>query len=266
MSCFIYWDKISEIAEKLKEFNNLNIDNLPIEKIIPLLDSIEEIAHDNTIDFDSAKHILNHEKMGAELNIIRKFYVQIGMKLETEKALELLESDDPWKALESFYFYQRYEKLIRNEATLSQLYSLENMVFIGGGPLPLTLIMINQLFGLNCTSIELSPEIANISIRVLEKLGLNSEINVVCGDETELKNIGCDLVMIAALAEPKKRVFHNVKKFIRPNTKVVYRTYTGMRAILYAPVVEEDLEGFVTLDSVLPAGKVNNTSVLIKVK
>ncbi|PKL67926.1 MAG: methyltransferase [Methanobacteriales archaeon HGW-Methanobacteriales-1] len=264
MSCYVYWDKISDIAEKLKNFDNLN-NNFNIEKIIPLLDSIEEIAHDETIDFDSAKHILDHKKMGAELKLIRKFYVDVGMKLETEKALEILEADDPWKVLESFHFYKRYEKLIRNEAILSQLYGMENMVFIGGGPLPLTLIMINQFFGINGTSIELSPEIADISLRVLEKLGLDSEINVVCGDETKLKNIDCDMVMVAALAEPKKRVFSNVKKFTRPNAKIVYRTYTGMRAILYAPVTEEDLQGFVTLNSVLPSGKVNNTSVLIKV-
>jgi hypothetical protein len=37
-----------------------------------------------------------------------------------------------------------------------------------------------------------------------------------------------------------------------------------LRAILYAPVVSKDLTGFQEGARMLPTGKVNNTSVLIK--
>lgn len=70
--------------------------------------------------------------------------------------------------------------------------------------------------------------------------------------------------MVAALAEPKKRVFRNLRHLVTSETKILYRTYSGMRAILYAPVIEEDLIGFQELGRVLPTGKVNNTSVLIR--
>ena len=79
---------------------------------------VEEIAHDLTIDFDSAKHMLDDKKMNEALKIIRKFYVVLGTRLETEKAEEILQSDDPWTTMESFHFYDRYKGLIKNENQL----------------------------------------------------------------------------------------------------------------------------------------------------
>ncbi|MGP8188301.1 MAG: nicotianamine synthase family protein [Methanobacterium sp.] len=201
--------------------------------------------------------------MNDALKIIRGFYVEIGLKLETENAQEILKSENPWKTLKSFYFYERYEKLIQNENKLINFSQNEVVVFIGGGPLPLTLILLNKIFGVKGVSIELVPDIAEISRKILEKLDLTSKIKVISGDETELSLLDYDVVMVAALAEPKKRIFTNVKKEVEQFTQVIYRTYTGMRAILYSPVTEKAIQGFQEINRVLPPGKVNNTSILI---
>jgi hypothetical protein len=47
-------------------------------------------------------------------------------------------------------------------------------------------------------------QIAALFERVLDKLGLGSAIEVVCGNETALAGLEYDSVMVAALAEPKK--------------------------------------------------------------
>jgi hypothetical protein len=112
----------------------------------------------------------------------------------------------------------------------------------------------------------LLSKFAKLSERVLDKPGFGQEIEVVCGDETALSHLHYDGVMVAALAEPKKRVFRNVRRLVAPETKILYRTYSVMRAILYAPVTKEDLVGFQELDNILLTGKVNNTSVLIRKK
>ena len=70
--------------------------------------------------------------------------------------------------------------------------------------------------------------------------------------------------MIAAFAEPKDRVFANVWEVVDEKTPVLYRTYTGMRAILYSPVTNKDTRGFHQEVMLLPKGKTNNTSVLIR--
>jgi len=264
MSCYKYWDKIKAIANSLKEYQNYEPEERSLEEIITLLDSVEVIAHDLEIDFDSAKHILDDEQMNEALKIIRKFYVRLGARLETENAKAILKSDDPWKTLESFHFYPRYQSLIKNENQLVKFTPEQKVVFIGGGPLPLTLILFNKLYGSHCVSVEIQPEVAELSRQVLEKLGLESEIEVVEGDETSIKGIDYTVVMVAALAEPKERVFTNLWETVDTITPIIYRTYTGMRAILYSPVTEKATRGFHKEVMILPTGKVNNTSVLIR--
>ena len=82
MSCYKYWGKIEEIADKLSSYGDLDneglsaLDGTDIDEITMILDEIEVIAHDKEIDFDSAKHILDDEKMNKALQLIRKFYVK----------------------------------------------------------------------------------------------------------------------------------------------------------------------------------------------
>lgn len=264
MSCYKYWGKIKAIANSLKNYGDYNLMDMPLDEIIPLLDSVEEIAHDQEIDFDSAKHILDDEKMNEALQLIRKFYVKLGARLETENAKQILQSHDPWSTLESFHFYDRYQGLLKNENQLVKFTPEQKVVFIGGGPLPLTLILLNKIYHARCVSIEILPEVAKLSRQVIKKLGLESQIEVLEGDETALKDIDYTVVMVAALAEPKERVFANLWDMVDIFTPVIYRTYTGMRAILYSPVTEKATRGFHKEVMILPTGKVNNTSVLIR--
>lgn len=270
MSCYKYWGKIKEIADALSSYGNLDkygdseLDNIDIDEIIKLLDEVEVIAHDNTIDFDSAKHILDDEKMNKALKLIRKFYVYIGARLETENALKILESDNPNKTLDSFHFYDRYIGLINNESQLAKFNKDKTFVFLGSGPLPLTLIMFNKVFGCKCIGIEIQEDVAILSREVLKRLGLDEDIEIVTGDEKVIETLDYDILMVAALAEPKERIFSNIWEYVDEKTPVIYRTYTGMRAILYSPVLDKDTRGFHKEVMVLPTGNTNNTSVLIR--
>lgn len=269
MSCYKYWGKLEEIANKLASFGDLDVygdsalDDVDINEIIEILDEVEIIAHDKTIDFDSAKHILDDEKMNKALKLIRKFYVYVGARLETENALKILESDDPKATLDSFHFYDRYIGLVENESQLVKFNENKTFVFLGSGPLPLTLIIFRMVFGCKCIGIEQSKEVADLSIKVLDKLGLD-DINIIMGNEKTLEDLEYDILMVAALAEPKDRVFSNIWEVVDEKTPVIYRTYTGMRAILYSPVLDKDTRGFHKEVMMLPSGRTNNTSVLIR--
>ncbi|WP_292753216.1 nicotianamine synthase family protein [Methanobrevibacter sp.] len=261
---------MEEIADKLSSYGDLDkygdsaLDDVNINEIIEILDEVEIIAHDREIDFDSAKHILDDEKMNKALQFIRKFYVYIGARLETENALKILQSDNPKETLDSFQFYERYIGLINNESQLAKFNEDKTFVFLGSGPLPLTLIMFNMVFGCKCIGIEQQEDVADLSRQVLKKLGLDNDIIIMTGDENSIADLEYDILMVAALAEPKERVFSNIWEFIDEDTPLIYRTYTGMRAILYAPVLEKDTRGFHKEVMVLPTGKTNNTSVLIR--
>ena len=270
MSCYKYWGTIEEIANKLSSYGDLDtegisaLDGTDIEEITKILDDIEVIAHDKEIDFDSAKHILDDEKMNKALKLIRKFYVYIGARLERENAMKILESDDPKAVLDSFHFYDRYIGLIENEMQLAKFNENKTFVFLGSGPLPLTIIMFNMVTGCKCIGIEQDPDVAELSRKVLKRLDLDEGIEIITGDEKTIADLDYDILMIAAFAEPKDRVFANVWDVVDEKTPVLYRTYTGMRAILYSPVTEKDTRGFHQEVMLLPKGKTNNTSVLIR--
>jgi hypothetical protein len=264
MSCYEYWAKISAIADKLSVYDREEVKAKPLDKIVALLDDVEVIAHDTTIEFEDARHILDDGRMNDALKIIRGFYVASAERLEMQNACEILDSEEPMKTLESFHYYERYPILVGNEVRLAAFSAGDRVVFIGGGPLPLTLMLLNRRHGIDGISVEIVPKIAALSEQVLDKLGYGSEIGIICGDESALADLQYDGVIIAALAEPKERVFANVKRLTGSETKILYRTYGGMRAILYAPVVSEDLLGFQEVGRALPTGKVNNTSVMIR--
>ena len=270
MSCYKYWGKIEEIADKLSSYGDLDtegisaLDGTDIEEITKILDEIEVIAHDKEIDFDSAKHILDDEKMNKALQLIRKFYVYIGARLERENAMKILESEDPKSVLDSFHFYDRYIGLIENEMQLAKFNENKTFVFLGSGPLPLTLIMFNMVTGCKCIGIEQFEDVAELSRKVLKRLDLDDGIEIITGDEKTIADLDYDILMIAAFAEPKERVFRNVWEVVDEKTPVLYRTYSGMRAILYSPVTEKDTQGFRQEVMLLPKGKTNNTSVLIR--
>ena len=270
MSCYKYWGKIEEIANQLSSYGDLDtegisaLDGTDIEEITKILDEIEVIAHDKEIDFDSAKHILDDEKMNKALQLIRKFYVYIGARLERENAMKILESDDPKAVLDSFHFYDRYIGLIENEMQLAKFNEDKTFVFLGSGPLPLTLIMFNMVTGCKCIGIEQFDDVAELSREVLKRLDLDEGIEIITGNEKTLADLDYDILMIAAFAEPKARVFRNVWEVVDEKTPVLYRTYSGMRAILYSPVTEKDTQGFRQEVMLLPKGKTNNTSVLVR--
>ena len=268
MSCWKYWPKIEEIANKLENYgidslNDLSsLNDVDLGEITKLLDEIEVIAHDETIDFDSAKHILDDEKMNNALKLIRKFYLYIGARLETSNAMEIIKSDDPKATLDTFHFYERYH--LTNESKLAHWHDDKTFVFVGSGPLPLTLILFREKFGCKCIGIEIQEEVAELSREVIQKLGLDDGIEIMVGDETLLKDIDFDILMVAAFAEPKERVFANVWEIVDEKTPVLVRTYSGMRAILYAPLTDTILRGFHKEIMLLPIGNSNNTSVLLR--
>ena len=270
MSCWKYWPKIEEIATKLEDYGvdslaDLSLLNdVDLDEITVLLDEIEVIAHDETIDFDSAKHILDDEKMNKALKLIRKFYLYIGARLETNNATEIIESEDPQATLDTFHFYERYEGLLINESKLAHWHEDKTFVFVGSGPLPLTLILFRQKFGCKCIGIEVQEDVAELSRKVIKKLGLDDGIEIIVGDETSLKDLDFDILMVAAFAEPKDRVFSNVWEIVDEKTPVLVRTYSGMRAILYAPLTDTILRGFHKEVMLLPIGNTNNTSVLLR--
>ena len=240
------------------------------EKLYQKFQIIDDLAHLNAGD-SLAGMILDDPEIRCELPVIRSYYTTFFSIHERHLAKELLNAEDPWLVFESFPLYPRYKTLIKNQITKMNFSSESVLAFIGCGPVPMSLILLSRLYKLHTIGIDLMPDSVSLARRVIACMGLGDHITIIQGDETRLRELKWNFVLVAALAEPKKRIFKNLKTILREaalrqpgnnNTTVIYRTYTGMRAVLYKPVQQNDINGFKIITEILPTQRVNNTTMI----
>jgi hypothetical protein len=192
--------KILKLAHEVQDFSGQEIRNTALEELLSYLHILEELVHH---DLDPASH---DDQLENASQVIRSFYQQLIIKMEMDQAQKILTATKPWPWLRNYYFYQDYERLISKEQEMAGFTPYERVAYIGGGALPLSLILYHHLFGIRGVSIEKDPERAEISRKVLHKLDLASHIHVIQGDETLLAEIEFEGYIVDAQAEPKKRV------------------------------------------------------------
>jgi hypothetical protein len=254
---------IMGFAQRIKKYTRNMLAALKPGDLYRLYQLIDDLAHMET-GTHLAGLILNEPDIRRELPAIRSYYSEFFSIHEIHLAEELRNAKDPWKTLESFPFYPRYEALVRNQIELAHPAPGSRMAFIGCGPVPMTLILMNRLYGIPSVGLDNSGPTVALSKKVIQRLGLGKQIEIIQGDESGLRNLDWDLVLVAALAEPKARIFQTLRGILKKrndHVPVIFRTYTGMRAVLYKPVQPEDIQGFSIVKEILPTGRVNNTTV-----
>lgn len=227
------------------------------------------------VEDDIVRDILQKKELEpafAEINRFRNLYT---VKLETEHANEILSSVSPWAILEKFPFYENYLKLVRTEYEGLRLSSGDRVFFLGSGPLPLTLIVFFRQYGVKSTGIEQDSTRADLSKRVLEKLGLPSMIKIINGNHFSLngKDLSLTLdseikaLMIAAQAEPKKEIFKYLMEIMPVGSRISCRIYEkGLRKLLNGGCLFHLPEGFAEQARVYPQPPVYNTIIFLEKK
>lgn len=249
-------------AKRIKKYTRQMLAALKLEDLYRLYQLLDDLAH-MEIGVHLAGLILEEPDIRRELPVIRSYYSLFFSIHEMHLAEKLLKSEAPWETLKSFPLYQRYEALVRNQIESMPPAPDCKLAFIGCGPVPMSLILLNRLYGIRSIGLESSYEAAKLSKKVIQCLGLEKEIEVIHGDDSHLHKLDWDIVLVAALAEPKARIFQNLREVLkeRQHVPVIFRTYTGMRALLYKPVQPGDIKGFKIVKEILPTGRVNNTTV-----
>lgn len=240
--------------------------NLP--HLYEIFSDLDEIGQLDVTDA-LCQVVLGDPEINSVLPSIYASYTHFFSLHEIQLAREILACKEPWKMLESFPLYARYENMITNHIQNSP--QIKVMAFVGCGPLPVTLLLFSKLYGIRCIGVDRDPEAVVLAKSCVKHFGLEKEINILEGDETALSKIEWDSVLIAGLAEPKERIFRNLHLMIKNRTSgpeksisVCYRNYSGMRQLLYLSVQPEQIKGFRKIKEIYPAGKVNNTLVFLE--
>ncbi|BBO82293.1 methyltransferase [Desulfosarcina ovata subsp. sediminis] len=258
---------IMAFADRIRQYDEAALRALPPDDLYRLFLILDDLAH-----MDAGEHlaelILAEPEINAALPEIRAYYDTFFSIHEVHLAERLLSTSAPWETLKSFPLYPRYEALVKNQIELYNIEPGSRLAFIGCGPVPSSLILLNHLAGIRSVGLEIDDTTAALSRKVVGSLGLEREIDIVHGDETLLRDLDWDTILVAAMAMPKKRIFGNLRRILmetgKTDASVFYRTYSGMRAILHAPVADDDIDGFTIVGRFFPMGRVNNTVVIAK--
>ncbi|MGD9368562.1 MAG: nicotianamine synthase family protein [Desulfobacteraceae bacterium] len=250
-------------AERIKKYTQKMLEALEPDDLFRLYQLLDDLAHMET-GAHLAGLILDESDIRRELPVIRTYYSAFFRIHEKHLAEELLKSDSPWEVLKSFPLYPRYETLIRRQFEAGPIAPGSTLAFLGCGPVPMTLILMSRLYGIRSIGLDISAESVQVSKKVVRCLGLEKMIQIIQGNHFYLRELEWDVVLVSALAEPKARIFQTLRQVLKERKAhgpIIFRTYTGMRAVLYQPVQSNAIEGLKIVKAILPTGRVNNTTV-----
>jgi len=258
---------VMAFAARIKHYTRKMLADLKPDELYRLYQILDDLAH-----MDAGIHlaglIFEEPDINKVLPTIRSYYSAFFDIHEEYLAQELLKSGKPGETLKAFPLYPRYETLIRNQVKARHITKNNRLVFIGCGAVPMSLILLSRLYGIRSIGLESSKKTAKLSTKVIKSLGLEKEIEIIQSDDLDLEKFDWDIALVAALAEPKARIFKSLSRILkkRENAFIIFRTYTGMRAVLYEPVQPADIKGLRIVKEILPTGMVNNTTVFAELK
>ena len=259
--------------KKLSALSPEEIEALSPEDLYQLYMALDDIAHLNVGDH-LAHSLLKDPEIAAVLPDIRHYYVRFFDLHEHHLASAILapsveDSVHAWNEVERFPLITRYRTLVKNHVNADSFRRDRPVIFLGCGSLPMTLILLAKEHGVHGVGVDIDEDAVEYAAKCLEKLHLLSRVTVRLGSHETLSGIletGPHDLLIAAMAEPKEPIFREVRTLLETfrDTRVSYRTYTGIRAVLYAPFHPHGIAGFTPKEVVMPTGRVNNTTVFLE--
>lgn|GEM_PF-264918 len=264
-------EEIFGLYQDIRELSDEEILSCPsdrVEKTFLKLDALITRDLYSDKDFD----LLNKPEMEpvfAHMNRFRNLYT---VRLETRYSNEILASRSPWEVLEKYTFYRNYLRLVRTEYEGFGLKPGDRVFFLGSGPLPLTLIVFLRFYGIRGTGIEQDSARAQLSIKVLDKLGLSEDITIINGNHLSMSPIdlmdseaGAKALMIAAQVEPKREILSHLLKVIPEGCRLSYRIYEkGLMKLLNQDSLFDLPEGYREYKRIRPIPPAYNTVVFLE--
>lgn len=205
-----------------------------------------------------------------EVNNIRRICAEAEFELEKYWAQKIINSKNPSIELKRFPYFQNYIDLVDLEfksINMCPIHSGHEFLFIGGGPLPLTAILLASTYGIKSKIIDTNPEAIKISEKLINLLKLQNLIRVEKSDALEFSDYHeFSVIFIAALVGSTKTEKNSIYKKIKDNSSksshIITRSSKGSRELLYAPVTKDIDDYFENIFAYHPRGNIIN-SILI---
>lgn len=246
----------------LQDLTEDHIQNAPVEVYEAHLNRLNRLATAPVGD-DVVRRLMADADLGPAIARISRLKRQNSLRLEVQLAESMMSVADPWASLKPFVYYPNYLALARMEYEGAGLHAGDRVVFLGSGPLPLSLICLSRGYRIRGVGIEQDQGYAALSERVIRKLGLNHEIQIICGNHFVLPlKAPCRLITVGADAMPKAEIFDHLARVLAAGQMISYRIYEkALRRLFDVSSVFDLPSEFRECGRVRPEPPVNNTSV-----
>jgi len=178
------------------------------------------------VDDHLADELLCDRQLRSITKRISRLKTLNGLRMEIRFTQSIIAAPDSWTVLRDFVYYPNYLRLADMEYHGAELTPGDRVVFLGSGPLPLSLICFCKQYGVQGIGIEQVPEYAKLSQKLIGVLELTEHIQIVRGNHFSLPlRDKCSLVMVAADAGPKDEIFTHLAKTLPKGIRLSYRIY-----------------------------------------
>jgi hypothetical protein len=256
--------QLLSIFDNCRELTGSRIIDDDKDVFLPHTETLNQLA---TLDVDDRQvdTLMADSSLKPAIEKIARLKQIHGLRLERQRARAIIDSDTPWDVLKGFIYYPNYLGLAEMESRGADLKAGDRVVFLGSGPVPLSLIALVKRCGIQGVGIEKDPVNADLSRRVLEALALSGEIEIIPGDHFVLPLPSpCSLIMVGADAVPKEEIFTHLAGSLHSGMKLSYRIYEkGLRRLFDRDHVGGLPSELREYQRIRPQPPVNNTSVFV---
>lgn len=190
--------------------------------------------------------------------------------LERAWAHRVTSAEDPHAELTLFPYLANYEELVRLELHALRgvgldLAQIRRACFLGGGPFPLSALLMSRELGIEVDSVDVSAEATGLATGVVRRLG--GRVSPRRADAARFEALAdSQVAVLGALVGPDRRVKREVLAALHdrmaPGSMIVVRSAWGLRSLLYPPVDLADLPPWQPLAVLHPLNDVVNSVVV----
>ena len=252
------------IFERCRDISTRQILDDPEDVFYGQMEALNRLATLN-VDDGQVDALVADESLQPAIAKIAAFKQVHGLRLERARARDIIDSGAPWETLKGFVYYPNYLQLAEMEVNGAELRAGDRVVFLGSGPVPLSLISMVRRYDVTGVGIERDPLNADLSRQMIERLQLGDKIEILLGDHFTLPlSRPCNLVMVGADAMPKDEIFAHLARTLPAGMKLSFRIYEkGLRRLFDRDHVGRLPDPLVEYRRIRPRPPVNNTSVFV---
>ena len=124
-----------------------------------------------------------------------------------------------------------YEKMTLEEFEMVKIKPTDNILHIGCGPIPNTLIILAKNIPAKYTGIDRDREAVKMAREMVQKYGL--DVKIEYGDALTYPIDSYDVIIVSYGVEPYEKVFDRIRKEMKKDAVVIYRKQWDFMDFIY---------------------------------